>query len=256
MVAKFYLGTPYLHPQENAAFHYLCSVGAEIIGDREDVRIIGNVNCNNCPMDALVLGHRSITIIDFKDYGGTIQVSENSVWRTSEGIDVRGGSYRNPYKQVQQYKRGLRQWLEANRLLSDANDLSHISGLVIFTQPKTHIDAAAMRPTANKWFCAADFVDGISFLRNRTSPSLTLSSNCMDMIVAKLRLEPFIPKQSERFVPVSELHKARREAFAASQALDDDRMLNWWEKNANKMRKEYEEACQQWYDDDPLFKDR
>lgn len=120
--AKFYRGAPYQHPQENEAFRHLCSAGAAFPASSGDVRIIGNIACNNCPpIDALVLGPCSITIVDFKDYGGTIQVIEDADWRTSKGVTVKGGSYDNPYCQVRGYKLALIRWLETNGLLQDAD---------------------------------------------------------------------------------------------------------------------------------------
>ena len=86
MVAKFYLGTPYDHPQENEAFHRLCCTTEKLMGSREDVRVIGNVACNGCQMDALVLRHSSIIIIDFKDYGGAITVSAYDKWNTAKEL--------------------------------------------------------------------------------------------------------------------------------------------------------------------------
>jgi hypothetical protein len=238
MVAKFYTGSPYEHPQENEAFRYLCSAAAERIGDREDVRVIGNVN----KIDALVLRNRSITIVDFKDYGGHIGISEDFKWHTSEGKEVLGGSYPNPYRQVKRYKERLINWLAANHLLPEESDLGHISGLVMFTQP-VRINSTAMSPKANKWFRATNFKDGIDFLRDRSSPKLTLSSKCMDAIVDKLSLEPFMLKRSESFVPESALRGAvLRAEFAVFDLLEEERMIKqeledreWIQRQCNEI---------------------
>lgn len=234
MEVRFYLGEPYLHPQENEAFHYLCCAGAEFMADKGDVRIIGSIG----PMDAVVLTHRSITIVDFKDYGGEVQVAEKGQWHTSEGVVVEGGSHSNPFVQVRSYKRRLMWWLEVNRLLPGSNDLSHISGLVIFTKPVS-IDSAAMSPQTTKWFAAKDFVDGITFLRHRTSPSLELTSDCMDKIIERLPIQPIALKQSERLVPQSMVEKAKQHAeFKVLMDLEDERMAQWWGKNREWMEEQ------------------
>ncbi|MER8402059.1 NERD domain-containing protein [Mesorhizobium sp. M0751] len=196
MTVKLYRGAPYLHTQENEAFETLCLLGDRHLHDKGDVRILGNVRCGRYEIDALVMSERSITIIDFKDYGGTITVHEDGTWVTDGGVTVKGGSYLNLFEQVRAYKRGMMNWLEGTVGLSDANDVSHISGLALFTRPVT-IGLSDVPPTVSKWFRAVDFTGGLRWLRYISSAKLDLRHGNLDRIVAHLEVEPFTPAQLE-----------------------------------------------------------
>jgi len=94
MVARFYTCVPFDHDQENKAFENLYFAAKGDLGEKGDVRIIGNVKCLGWPqIDTLVISPRSITIVDYKDYGGEIQLTEEGAWFTGERIQVLGGSY-------------------------------------------------------------------------------------------------------------------------------------------------------------------
>jgi hypothetical protein len=221
MAASFYRGAEFEHVQENEAFHRLCSAVAEYMDDGEDVRVVGNVVRNTWQIDALVLRCRSITVIDFKDYGGEVRASENTPWTTDRGVEVKGGSLPNPYLQVRRYKHKLANWLNEFGLLPPPNEPGHISGLVMFTQP-ARVDASAMSWAAKKWFGAGDFVVGTTFLRNRASPKLDLPTARLDAIVEALGARPHALKESEAFVPVSQFARAKREGyFEAMQDAED-----------------------------------
>jgi hypothetical protein len=246
MPASFYRGAEFEHPQEKEAFHRLCSAVAEYIIDGEDVRVVGSLVGKRLQIDALVLRCRSITVIDFKDYGGRIWASEDAPWTTDEGVEVKGGSWPNPYRQVRQYKFTLAKWLNMNRLLPPSNDPGHISGLVMFTQP-ARVDVSAMSAAAKKWFGAADFVGGTTFLRNRASPELDLPTARLDAIVEALGVRPHALREAELFVPASHVARAEKDGyFKAMQDVEDDENAKWWEENGDRLRREYDEARRGW----------
>jgi hypothetical protein len=64
-------------------------------------------------------------------------------------VEVKGGSYPNPYQQVRKYKLRLANWLGSACKLGETNDLGHISGLVLFTQPVSLIQDAMSPPQGN-----------------------------------------------------------------------------------------------------------
>lgn len=70
------------------------------MGEHEDVRVIGNVKFPGGQMDVLVLSRHSMTIVDFKDWGGSIAVRRDRPWTNQEGKPVLGGSYVNPFAQM------------------------------------------------------------------------------------------------------------------------------------------------------------
>lgn len=246
MAASFYRGAEFEHTQENEAFHRLCSAVAEYTVDDEDVRVVGNVLRDRWQIDALVLRYRSITVIDFKNYGGEIRASENAPWTTDAGVVVMGGASLNPYLQVLRCKNKLADWLDTYRLLPPENDPRHISGLVMFTQP-AHVDASAMGWIAKTWFGAGDFVGGTTFLRNRASPMLSLPKARLDVIIEALGVRPHALLESEVFVPASQVARAKSDGyFEAMQDVRDDENAKWWEENGDRFQREYDEACRGW----------
>lgn len=130
MPVTYYKCAPFDHSQENRAFEYLCVTAAEHLADLGDVYIIGNISPRIWPpIDTLVITPRSIVIIDFKDYGGEIRITEENYWITTEDVRVPGGKkYDNPYQQVASYKSWLIRVLSEYKLLHHSNNLSHIGG--------------------------------------------------------------------------------------------------------------------------------
>jgi hypothetical protein len=57
----------------------------------ELVVILANFFCNTLEIDALVVKSDSISVIDFKDYGGEITFSENAEWKAN-GKTIKGGN--------------------------------------------------------------------------------------------------------------------------------------------------------------------
>jgi hypothetical protein len=256
MTLQSYICEEFDHPQENQAFRKLCYAGSRYFSS--DATVIGNIPIEHSPrragqIDALVLRPNSITIVDFKDVGGAVRVSENGEWHTSEGVRIAGGSRdANPFQQVLRYKNELADWLGTSGLLPSPNDPRHISGLVMFTRPMT-VDGSAMRETTNKWFCAADELGAMDFLRDRASGHLNLSADCMASIVAKIQAKPLLLPPTELLVPSSAVQRARQAGyFEAMQDAEDERQAQWWAANGDRVRAEYEEACRGWAIHDAL----
>jgi hypothetical protein len=245
MAVRLYLGGQYKHEQENKAFRLLCSTGSALLTG--DAAIIGNVEGDGCQIDALVLGYRSITIVDFKDCGGAVGISENGVWQTDDGFRVAGGRPDvNPYQQVLRYKNLLIDWLSSNGLLVPPNNLRHISGLVMFTQHMV-VDESAMGWAARKWFCAAPQQGAMDFLRDRASPYLELSADCMDRICVALGGKPIKLLPSETWVPIGAIEWARQTGYSeAVQDADEARQAEWWAENGDRVQADYAKACRGW----------
>jgi hypothetical protein len=251
MTVKLYLNQKYKHSQENRAFRHLCSAASAYLTG--DAAIIGDIHYPNGQIDALVLGGTSITIVDFKDYGGAVRISENGEWFTDEGIRVAGGrDDKNPYRQILRYKNYLADLLSNTGLLPSSNDPRHISGLVMFTQPMA-VDGSAMSGVARQWFCAAAQQDAMDFLRDRASLRLELSADCMNKIVSALGVKPFKLQPSETWVPPSAVEHAKKNGYwEAMQDVDDARQAEWWVENGDRIQTEYAGACGGWAIHDAL----
>lgn len=104
-------------------------LGFPICRVREDLQI-----------DALLITDRTMIIIDFKDYSGTLTLPNEAnfkkgAWKMSSGLTVKGGSSPNPF-----YQLGLQRDRLANILRMTAKNLTkfdpkHISTVVCFTEP-------------------------------------------------------------------------------------------------------------------------
>lgn len=104
-------------------------LGFPICRVREDLQI-----------DALLITDRTMIIIDFKDYSGTLTLPDESnfkkgTWKMSSGLIVKGGSSPNPF-----YQLGLQRDRLAVILRMTAKNLTkfnprHISTVVCFTEP-------------------------------------------------------------------------------------------------------------------------
>ncbi|MFT8242423.1 nuclease-related domain-containing protein [Roseomonas sp. BN140053] len=252
MGTRLFLADDFEHPQENRAFRHLCSAGSQYLAG--DTVIIGNIpyggdgqTARAGQIDALVIRRTSITVVDFKDYGGAVRISEDTEWTTVEGARIAGGVRDvNPFAQVARYKSALAGWLSRSGLLRPPNDLGHISGLVMFTQPMA-VDDAAMSWKARKWFLAADQQGGVEFLRDRASPRLDLSLASMDAIVGAMGVKPFELKLGDAWVPSSAVRAARQAGyFEAMQEIEDAEQSRWWAENGERIQAEYEEACRGW----------
>jgi Nuclease-related domain len=250
MTVRLY-GGDYKHEQENKAFRLLCSTGSALLTG--GAAIIGNVEGDGCQIDALVLGRSSITIVDFKDCGGAVRISEDGVWQTDDGFRVAGGRPDvNPYQQVFRYKNLLVDWLNTKGFLPPPNDLRHISGLVMFTRPMV-VDGLAMGWRARKWFCAAAQQDAMDFLRDRASPHLELSEDCMDGIAGALDVKPFKLQPTETWVPVSAVERAKHTGyFEAMQDADYTRQAEREAENGEQVQADYAAACRGWAVHDAL----
>ena len=104
-------------------------LGFPICRVREDLQI-----------DALLITDRTMIIIDFKDYSGTLMLPDEfnfkkGTWKMSSGLIVKGGSSPNPF-----YQLGLQRDRLADILRMTAKNLTkfnprHISTVVCFTEP-------------------------------------------------------------------------------------------------------------------------
>lgn len=240
MGVRLYRVQAFEHTQENEAFEILCRAAVSYMADMDDVRIVGNVSYPGGQMDVLVLARHSITIVDFKNWSGTIVVALNRPWLNEESKAVLGGSYANPFQQMCAYRNKLQAALSTATVLT-GNDFSHISGLVLFTQPVEILDNPhdPIGPRAGKWFHVEDWTGGIQKLRNLASPKIDLSAAILDELVADLNAHPFVPISGGRLVPETAIIDALLEQEFA-------RMADWEAEHRDEIRADYEEAQEGW----------
>lgn len=193
MVIRAYRTQAYSTTHENRIFDALLNQLEEVWGESEEtVILLGNFYCQGAEVDAAVLKKNSITIIDFKDYGGAIRFSENGRWLADE-IEVKGGSRPNPFIQVRENKFALLNVLKQISFpLDNKPNLGHISGLVLFHKPIT-FNEHNLPPDINRWFHVVDFDHIVERLSQIASREINLSNQDLGCIVNALSIPEYLP---------------------------------------------------------------
>ena len=179
MTVRAFLGTKYGTTEENKVFDELLEKLSERWQDSDDlVAVLGNFFCNGSEIDAAIIKKDSITVVDFKNYGGRVTFSENDYWYADE-IRVRGGNKLNPFQQIRDNKYALLNYLQdrPSVINPDKNvNYGHISGIVVFHRPIEFDQSMIGHPT-RMWFHVTD-IDHISqLLYQITSKQIQLSKS-------------------------------------------------------------------------------
>jgi hypothetical protein len=191
MTLRAFIGSDFTRSHENEAFRLLCERLSSDVFNGEDMLLIGNALCNSMEIDAILFKKRSIIVIDFKNFGGSIAFAENGPWLSEGGVEVKGGSYDNPFQQVRAYKRGLSDWFRYTGYLGEEPNVHHIQGLILFQQDIV-FDKTSMSPKIATWFGAVDYRGAIDWLRDRSSPLLKIDNSIHDQIISALNLKPYL----------------------------------------------------------------
>lgn len=193
MTIRAYRTQPFERTHENRVFDALLNELERIWGDSEElVLLLGNFYCQGSEIDAAILKRNSITVIDFKDYGGRISFSENGQWLAGN-VEIKGGNKPNPFIQVKDNKFALLKSLERISFPSNRQlNLGHISGLVLFHKPIT-FDDRQLPPNIERWFHVVDFDHAIERLSQITSREINLSNQDLETISKALSIPEYIP---------------------------------------------------------------
>jgi hypothetical protein len=201
MTVRAFLGERFAYTHENQAFDQLIRLIDAYWGDREEsVVLIGNVTCNAHEVDALLLKPDAIIVIDFKNFGGRVEFSENGPW-LADGKEVKGGSKTNPFKQVQANKFAVMDWLNNKcSFLDDSNNLGHIAGLILFQQ-NIEFERGQLPAKIASWFHVADYNAVLGLLSQLASPRINLNRSTQERIVAALNVAPYqLPEETVTIV--------------------------------------------------------
>ncbi len=255
MAYKAYLTRQYEHTHENQFFRVFSTQLRRTFREAEGLHVlIGNVSCNGHQIDALFISSGKITVIDFKNYGGTLTFSENNPWRISSGTDFvfvkGGGGIRNPYQQVNAYRHSLRQFLsnKQSEILEPNHDtfnLGHLSCLVLFHQPVT-FDANDVPQNIRMYFDIADNNTCIAKITDRTSAQLNLSDNEIEKVLTALDIreeniydeaqEPTAQPQTEIPNAAERLELVRKTLANVTATTDLEKLIVYYQTLINLER--------------------
>ncbi|MEL4483383.1 AAA family ATPase [Shewanella algae] len=191
-----YRAAPFEFTHENKVFNRLYDLLYQAWGDRDDsLHLIGNVYVAGRPVDALVIKHNAIVVIDFKDYGGEITFSENGRWKADDAY-VKGGSSVNPYQQIRNNKFSLLNYLEERVTFCSEPNLGHIAGLCLFHQD-IHFDDKQLPSGISRWFHVADVAHSVRLLEALASPAINLAPLEIEHIIEILAVSRYYPDGHE-----------------------------------------------------------
>lgn len=153
MGLKIYKISEYEHIAEIRQFDALCHLLKEQVGTANlgDAILIGNYNIEGVELDALLLTPQAVTIIEFKNWGGSIVAGENGPW-TCNGRIIAGGAYgKSPFVQARlnrsRTKAGLQRYLGMKSV--------EVRVVVVFAQPSS-IDVTGLSATVRRWLTVCD----------------------------------------------------------------------------------------------------
>ena len=158
----------------------------------EQFLIAGNFIIDGKQIDAIVIKQDAIIVIDFKDYGGNLEISENGSWFAS-GVSINSGR-KNPYSQLADNKYGILNTLSKRLPAGYENwiNLGHINALVLFHQDVVYDNDNLkndLSPSASKWFSVSDLKNVHQTLDEITSNGTLISGNNFLNLVGALGLD-------------------------------------------------------------------
>ena len=202
MVVKAYRQDPFQTTHENLIFDQLFNELQRVWGDSEElVLLFGNFRCTRYKeIDAILIKRKSITIIEFKDYGGNITCDdlglENGQW-FADNTPIQAGQQKNPCVQIKTNKAALIKFFENIDYSSNKNlELGHISGIVVFHQSIACDNIQVPNPLKS-WFHIVDFDNLLERLSQIASPRINFDNEQLNDIAKKFNVPEYIPINSK-----------------------------------------------------------
>ena len=199
MALKAFRGRPFDHTHENRAFNDLFdALQQHCIATEQDWYLLGNFFVGSRELDAMVIKPNALIIIDFKEFSGALQFSEEGPWlissaETGDSVTVKGGASINPLRQLRLNKSAMLDFLSRN--LAELNPVCnwrHTAALVAF-QGKVEFDRQQLPGSIKPWFHISDTRSVVRDLDAIVSREIRLSPENIEDIVGKLGLEVFVP---------------------------------------------------------------
>lgn len=199
MGLKAFRGNPFEHTHENKAFDSLFDLlDAHCTATSQDWLLLGNFFVGSRELDALVIKPNAVIIIDFKDFSGALQFSENGPWLiqppdSAHPTQVKGGSSVNPLVQLRNNKKAVMDFLSRNFAeLKETCNWGHAAALVAF-HGNISFDSGTIPGSIKPWFYISDFSHVVRDLEAIVSREIRLTADEMNRLASLLGLESFVP---------------------------------------------------------------
>lgn len=235
MAFKAFRRSPFNHSHENKVFNDLYDLLSEQWKDRDDdLYLFGNFFVAGKEFDALIVKNNAIIIVDFKNFGGDLEFSENGVWKC-DGLTVKGGNSRNPFLQLRSNKFALLEYVKGGHveLLSKPN-LGHIAGLVVFHQP-INFDDNQIPQQIKGWFHVCDFDHALRTIDGIASAEINLPVFDLEAFAEAFGTDEYCPDGKLKTKSLRPLQAADDGAFTPLGAEEDalEKFYEWVKSDKN-----------------------
>jgi hypothetical protein len=174
--------------------------------------LIGSPECtveNRLQIDALLITKHVVFIIDFKNYGGRIELPnsynfQDGLWKNHSGEIIKGGSSINPYRQLKNQKtrfcKVFEEHIKAQLLESDYFESSHTIRVVCFHEEVELSQQVPSREELN--FAILDKKDFLSGLLDRidvTDKEVNISKGSFDAFKKIFRADLYEFEEKSEF---------------------------------------------------------
>lgn len=192
MTFQAYRGNAFDHTHENKIFNDLSDRLKEVWSQREEpLHLLGNFYVDGREFDALIIKRNALIVLDFKDYGGKLQFSENGPWLIDDQ-EVRGGSRTNPYHQIRDNKFLLLDYLKREVELQSSPNYGHIAGLCVFHRA-VEFDHNSLPAPLSRWFHVTDIDHCLRNVDAIVSKATDLPKSDIQIIIDRLNVPAYVP---------------------------------------------------------------
>lgn len=176
------------HTAEREQYRKICSMLKERYSSKDELCIfVANWNVYDSELDGLLIKNDAIIAIEFKNFWGHIIATENGDWKTGDGVIIKGGVRKSPYKQAQINRSHLLSGLRDSGFISPKN-LKHISSIIVFNQPIT-VDQSGISRKTRSWLHICDNEHFIEKVEDITSPITHFSNQELLALASNLNFD-------------------------------------------------------------------
>lgn len=188
----------YDYTAEREQYRTVCTLLKERYSSSQELCIfVANWNIYDSELDGLIIKQDAIIGVEFKNYGGAITATDNGDWKTRDGVIIKGGVRKNPYKQAQINRSNLINGLRDSGYIKSAN-LRHVSSLIVFNQP-IQLNLSGISSKTRCWLHICDNEHFIDKVEDITSPQINLSNDDILSLVNSLNFNAGGDSLDKRF---------------------------------------------------------
>jgi len=163
--------------------------------------LLGNLIIEGKEIDAIFIKEDAIIVIDFKDYGGKLSISENEKWLTQD-TQINSGR-KNPFAQLSDNKYAVLNILKRTLPPGYENwiNIGHINALVLFHQDiEYNLDnlKSDLSQSASMWFSLCDFRNICQSIDEITSKSTIIKGENTQTLFKSIGINKFKEYQKNK----------------------------------------------------------